>query len=168
MDEEVVMLEEQLAAAHADIEQLQTRLADAEARAGTREAELASLRGALETAQETIAERDASLAARDQELESTRSYLALVEGRSREATARYRDSSLAREPHLPADLVTGETVQEIDEALERARQTVAQVRQHLEQQAQAVRVPAGAPARGSPDLSSLSAAEKIRLGVQQG
>jgi hypothetical protein len=44
---------------------------------------------------------------------------------------------------------------------------VAQVRQHLEQQAQAARVPAGAPARGSPDTSELSASEKIRLGLQK-
>ena len=167
MDEEVVLLEEQLAAAHADIERLQGRLADAEARAGTRESELAAIHGELEAARRETAEREASLASQAEELESTRSYLTLIENRAREATSRYREAALAREPHLPADLVTGETVEEIDEALVRARQTVAQVRQHLEQQAQALRVPAGAPARGSPDLSSLTAAEKIRLGLQQ-
>jgi hypothetical protein len=44
---------------------------------------------------------------------------------------------------------------------------VAQVRQHLEQQALAHRVPTGAPVRAAPDHSGLSSAEKIRLGLQQ-
>ena len=48
-----------------------------------------------------------------------------------------------------------------------ATQTVAQVRQHLEQQAQSLRVPAGAPVRGAPDVSSLTASEKIRAGLKQ-
>ena len=73
---------------------------------------------------------------------------------------------MASEPDLPADLVSGETVSEVDEAAVRARQTVAQVRQHLETQAQALRVPAGAPARGAPDTSAMTPAEKIRLGVR--
>jgi chromosome segregation ATPase len=44
MDEEIVMLEEQLAAAHADIERLQSRVADAESLVETRNEELSSLR----------------------------------------------------------------------------------------------------------------------------
>jgi hypothetical protein len=80
---------------------------------------------------------------------------------------RYREVVLEREPQLPADLVTGDSVGEVDAAVERARQTVARVRQHLDQQAQALRIPAGAPARGSPDVSELSSAEKIRLGLSK-
>ena len=74
---------------------------------------------------------------------------------------------LATQPDLPADLVEGDTVEEVDVAVARARQTVAQIRQHLEQQAQAQRVPAGAPARGGPDPSALTPGEKIRLGLRQ-
>jgi hypothetical protein len=58
-------------------------------------------------------------------------------------------------------------VTQVDAAAERARQTVAQVRQHLEQQANAIRVPAGAPQRSAPDLGDLSPAEKIRLGLSE-
>jgi hypothetical protein len=68
---------------------------------------------------------------------------------------------------LPQELVGGESVAELDEAVSRARQTVAQVRQHLEQQAQSLRVPAGAPVRGGPDVSGLTAGEKIRAGLKQ-
>jgi hypothetical protein len=93
--------------------------------------------------------------------------VAAAEAQGREAAIRYREVALAREPDLPADLVSGESVPEVEASLERARQTVAQVRQHLDQQAQTLRVPTGAPARSEPDFSELSAAEKIRLGLRR-
>jgi hypothetical protein len=165
VDEEVVLLEEQLASAHADIEQLQARLAEAEARATGRDAEAADLRRELEALREDTASRGAAQAL---ELETLGAALIESEAQAREAARRYREAALAHEPDLPADLVDGDTVAAIDEALARARQTVAQVRQHIEQQAQALRVPAGAPVRSAPDTSSLTPAEKIRHGLQQG
>jgi hypothetical protein len=156
VEEEVVLLEEQLAAAHTEIERLQARLADTEtaaAEAGTLRRELAELK--------TRATQQAA------DLESLRAALAEAEAGARAAAARYREAVLGREPQLPADLVSGDTVDAVDESLARARETVAQVRQHLEQEAHALRVPAGAPVRAAPDFSGLSAAEKIRLGLQQ-
>jgi DNA repair exonuclease SbcCD ATPase subunit len=160
VDEEVVMLEEQLATANADIERLQARVADAEAAASTRGEELATLR-------QRVAEQETRLAEYGAELDDTRGAYETQGGQLRDAVARLRQALLEREPHLPGDIVTGETVAELDAAIETARQTVAQVRQHLEQQAQTLRIPAGAPARAGPDVSSLSAAEKIRLGLRQ-
>jgi hypothetical protein len=168
MDEEVVLLEEQLASAHADIERLETRLAEVEAQATTREGEIGGLRRDLAAARGEIAERESVLASHAAEIDSLQALVTETGERARLAASRYRDAVLAHEPHLPADLVSGDTVEAIDEALERARQTVAQVRQHIEQQAQAVRVPAGAPVRTAPDVTALSAAEKIRLGLERG
>jgi multidrug resistance efflux pump len=133
----------------------------------TRDNELIDVRRQLETARNDIAAREAAMETQLAELTSTSGALAEAEARSRDAAARYRDAVLARESDLPADLVSGETVADIDDSLARARQTVAQVRQHIELQAQSQRVPAGAPARGSPDLSSLTPSEKIRRGLQQ-
>jgi chromosome segregation ATPase len=166
MDEEVVLLEEQLAAAHADIERLETRLAEVEAQAATRETEIGGLRRDLEAARGEIAEREAVLASHAAEIDSLHAQVAEADERSRLAAARYREAVLEREPELPADLVGGETVEAVEESLTRARDTVAQVRRHIEEQAQAARVPAGAPVRGAPDLSGLSAAEKIRAGLE--
>lgn len=160
MDEEVILLEEQLAAAHGDIERLQTRVGELEAQSAGRETELVELRRRVEAGEMQLTQRD-------QEIEALHADLEAADARARGDAARYRDAVLAQAPDLPADLVTGDSVAEIDEALVRARQTVAQVRQHLEQQAQALRVPAGAPVRSAPDLSALSASEKIRLGLQQ-
>jgi len=160
MDEEVVLLEEQLTAAQNDIEQLQTQLAEAEARDGTRAAEVSELR-------RQVAVQEESLAAQTVELEDLRAAVTEAQAATREAVQRVRQSILDREPDLPQELVIGETVADLDAAVSQARQTVAQVRQHLEQQAQSLRVPAGAPVRGVPDVSAMTASEKIRAGLKQ-
>jgi chromosome segregation ATPase len=160
MDEEVVLLEEQLAAAQNDIEQLQGQLAEAEARESTRIAEIAELR-------RQISAREESLANQVVELEDLRVSAGESQAQAREAVERVRKAILDREPDLPQELIIGETVAELDASVSQARQTVAQVRQHLEQQAQSLRVPAGAPARGAPDISAMPAAEKIRAGLKQ-
>jgi hypothetical protein len=160
MDEEVVLLEEQVAVLQVDVETLQNRLADAEALAAGRDAELSRDR-------QRLAEREAEDSAYTSEAESLRTAAATAEERERLAAGRYRELLLAREPDLPEDMVEGATVEEIDAAAERARQTVSQVRRRFEAQAQATRVPAGAPARGTTDTSGLSASEKIRLGLRQ-
>jgi chromosome segregation ATPase len=160
MDEEMVLLEEQLTAAQNDIEQLQSKLADAEARESTRVAEVAELR-------RIVAAREESLATQTVELEDLRAAIGEAQTATREAVQRVRQAILDREPELPHELVTGESVADLDAAVLQARQTVAQVRQHLEQQAQSLRVPAGAPVRTAPDTSAMTAAEKIRAGLKQ-
>jgi predicted RNase H-like nuclease (RuvC/YqgF family) len=161
VDEEVVMLEEQLAAAHADIELLQTRLAEAESRDAERAAKDAELKRQISTLEAQLTEQSS-------EVEGLRSTLTNVQEQARDAAQRYRQAVLDREPELPAELVSGGSVSEVDDSVARARETVSQVRLHLEQQAQARRVPAGAPVRGEPDVAELSASEKIRLGLRGG
>jgi hypothetical protein len=161
VDEELVLLEEQLSAAHAEVRRLESRLSEAEARSGALEAGAADLQRRLDAALQDVVARDATIATQE-------SAIIAAADQARNDAGRYRDAVLAREPGLPADLVRGDTVDAIESSLIAARQTVAQVRQHLEQQAQAIRVPAGAPVRAAPDLSGLSSAEKIRLGLQSG
>ncbi len=77
------------------------------------------------------------------------------------AVARYRTHLLAGDPEVPEELVHGETPQEVETSFASARQMVERMKQGLEARATSERVPAGAPVRGRPDLSSLSPAEKI-------
>jgi regulator of replication initiation timing len=167
VEEEVVLLEEQLAAAHADVERLQTQVAEFSARQSRHEAETQELRGQLEASRAEAEAARAQAATQAEELQRLGESMAAADAQGREAVQRYREVMLEREPHLPADLVTGDSIADVDAAVERARQTVAQVKQHLDQQSQSLRVPAGAPARGSPDVSELSSAEKIRLGLSK-
>jgi outer membrane murein-binding lipoprotein Lpp len=166
MDEEVVLLEEQLAAANADIERLQGRVGELEASIAGRDADTNALRAQLTSAQDEASQAQSALSQREDDLETLRQALDSTVADARAAANRYRELLMASEPELPAELVFGETVSEVDEAAVRARQTVAQVRQHLETQAQTLRVPTGAPARGAPDTSAMTPAEKIRLGLR--
>ncbi len=152
-DEELTAVQEELAEARVELERLQVGAADSEARAAQLEAQEAELRHEL-------AQANHEAEAREQELAGLRE-------QTKSSAERYRELVLQQAPELPAELVTGETVEEIDVALERARETVSKVRGHLESQAQAGRVPVGAPARSGPDLSALSPEEKIRFGLNQ-
>ncbi len=166
MEEEIVLLEEQLATAQTDIERLQEALAEATAKASTHESQGAELERQLAALRRELGERDGVMTAHAAEIETLRGAVTAAEERGKAAAGRYRESVLALEPNLPADLVAGDSVEAVDESLDRARQTVARVRQHLEQVAAAQRVPAGAPPRAAPDLGALSPLEKIRAGLE--
>jgi len=95
-----------------------------------------------------------------------------LRGQLREAAAKYREARFAATPDVPEDLVPElATIEEIDREFEAAQRVVGQLREKLEQEAadqkRRTRVPAGAPARRQADVSSLSASEKIRLGLQR-
>jgi chromosome segregation ATPase len=170
-DSEVSELEEQLADARAQMEVLQVTAADAEARATTAREEAKAAAASREEMQTRLAaiegERDAAhgrLAQLESEGEGLR-------GQLREAAVKYREARLASAPDVPQDLVPEmATIEEIDREFESAARVVGQLREKLEKEAaekRPARVPVGAPGRRSQDVSSLSASEKIRLGLQR-
>ncbi len=148
VDPETSALREQLADALAQIDSLQTAVADAEARASTNAERVASLQGELEAAHSESEQLGASL---------------------RESAIKYREARLAAAPHIPADLVRGEALEEIDEQLASAERVVSEMREQIEkeQRQESPPVPVGAPVRRAPDFSGLPATEKIKLGLEQ-
>ena len=90
----------------------------------------------------------------------------------RAATDGYRQARLAAAPSVPPEMVPeSDNILEIDRGLENAERLVNLVRESVQQEllatARQAPIPAGSPARREPDLSSLSAAEKIRVGLQR-
>jgi len=160
MEEEVTALQERIGEMEAEVERLSATAADGEARAAHLEEALQSATADLRGIRGELAQAQTEAQDRGEEVEA-------LQGRLGQAAAKYRDLLLAQAPQVPAELVVGESIEEVEEAMERARRTVAQVRDHLEAQARSERVPAGSPPRGQPDLSALSPAEKIRLGLQR-
>lgn len=108
--------------------------------------------------QARISQLEADISTRDGELVAIKDSLGV-------AVARYRAAVAATASGVPEDLLTGETVEEIDASLERARRIVSRVREQIESETAAGRVPAGAPPRALPDMSALSPAEKIVHGL---
>jgi hypothetical protein len=81
---------------------------------------------------------------------------------------KYRQALLQASPDLPAELVVGNSVEELDRAVAIAKEVVAKVRHQLAAETADHRVPPGAPGRLQPDLSMLSPREKIMAGLAQG
>ena len=159
-EEELAALEERLAEAEAEVERLQTTAADREARAAHLDETLAEAKAELDS-------RDAELAALSDEVAAARSEAEEMRGGLRSAAEKYRQAVLANRAEVPPDLVGGETVEEVDRQLEAALRMVSQLKSHLESQAQAQRVPTGAPARRTPDTAALTPTEKISYGLGQ-
>lgn len=157
---EVTELQERLIEAQAEVERLQAMAADREARAAHLEEVSAGLRRELEEARGAASVSQERVGALEEESNALREGL-------RSAAGRYRELVLASNPELPVEMVTGESVEEVEASIEAARQTVARVREHLENQVEAGRVPTGSPPRSPPDLSGLSAQEKIRFGLER-
>ena len=121
----------------------------AAAEAGEREslqAELAEARGALEREQALRAQAESDLAA---------------------AVESCRRALLAGAPEVPADLVQGGTVAELEASFASAKAMVERVRRQVESEAAQERVPAGAPPRRGVDASALSSQQKILLGLRR-
>jgi len=159
-EEDIAALEERLVEAEAEVERLQTTAAD-------REARTAHLEDTLGQTRAELASRDEELTALRDGLASARSEAEELRAGLRSAAEKYRQAVLASRAEVPPDLVSGDTVEEVDRQLEAALRMVAQLRSHLESQAQAQRVPTGAPARRAPDTTALTPTEKISYGLAQ-
>ena len=174
-----INFEEQLAEAQSQIEALQSSTADAEARSATlqerltdSEAELTRLREAENVAGSRITEAESASESARQELEQTRADLETSRTQLREATVKYRETRLASAPEIPAELVPeSDSLEQIERDFESAQRVVGELRQKIEDDAEAekrsARVPPGSPTRRAPVVSSLSPTEKITLGLQQ-
>ncbi len=147
VDPETIALKEQLTDALAEIDSLQAAVADAEARAATEADRVASVQSEQEAAR----------------AESER-----LSARLRETALKYREARLTAAPHIPADLVPGEELEEIDEQLTAAERVVSEMQERMEKERrqESPPIPAGSPVRRAPDYSGLPAAEKIKLGLQ--
>jgi chromosome segregation ATPase len=134
--------------------------------------EIAALKEAVATLE---ADRDAARAAQQSassEALDLRTSLQAAQAQSRDAVMKYREARLAATPEVPPELVPDSgDISEIDRGMEAALRLVSQIRERAQEDAIAAssvaRVPAGSPPRRAPDLSSLSASEKIRMGLER-
>jgi len=105
------------------------------------------------------------LAARDSQLQTLGETAAALGASLARAVAAYKGMVVRANPGLTPELISGETVDEVDASLERAKGIIASVRKSLQAEYAGARVPAGAPPRTPPDLSSLSPIEKIKHAI---
>jgi SMC interacting uncharacterized protein involved in chromosome segregation len=131
------------------------------------------LLGELKTAGEKIAglekavaEKDAEIATLKQSLEESRRKLEEAKISLAGAVAAYQELAVEANSGLVAEMIKGGTIGEIKQSVEYARALVEKVKQEIGAENARVRVPAGAPQRTVPDLSTLSPREKIKYGME--
>ncbi len=126
-------------------------------RIATLEADLASKTGELATLQ-------TARQATSDELAGTKAAYAY-------AVADFKKLVLASNPLFTADIIWGDTIEDVKASVEKAGVLVSKVKEGLEAQAKAMAqltvVPAGAPARTGASSEGLSTKEKINLGLEQ-
>jgi len=124
--------------------------------------DIAAVRAQLEeeqkaktTLEEAMAEKDTRLAELETALseakqgsEASTAELASVKEARDEAVSKYLGMAKASNPQVPGDMITGETIAEIDAAVEKGKGLVSAVKKTLESETTAAKVPAGAPTRG--------------------
>ncbi|MDP2932028.1 MAG: hypothetical protein Q8O05_05990 [Chloroflexota bacterium] len=132
-------------------------VAELERRLAEQDQALAASDTRLNEAEARTAELEKALAAKDSEMADTRKALA-------GALASYRTLVVRANPDIPEELIAGDSIEAIDQAVAKARSLIARVKQGMEAAAAKSRVPAGAPQR-TLDLSVLSPREKIQYGI---
>jgi len=115
-----------------------------------------------------IAELEASLSEAKQGSEAATAELTRVKEAQAQAVSKYLDAVRLANPAIPRDIITGDTIEEIDASLAKATTIAESVKANLEAQAKEARVPAGAPPRGEISLEGLTPREKIAAGIEQG
>ena len=120
----------------------------------------------------TIARLERAMADKDSEVVALKQATAEAEGKLTDlnnslaqAVASYRAMVVESNPGVLAEMITGDTVDEVNESLKNARVLIDKVRQEMEAEASKTKVPAGAPQRAPLDLSALSPREKIQYAI---
>ena len=124
----------------------------------SREAEIAGLTQAL-------AGKDSEIAAMKQALDEAERKLSDQGKALSQAVAAYKELIIQANPGVLAELITGDTVEEVNESLKNAQALIDRVRQEMEAEASRTRVPAGAPQSAPLDISGLSPREKIQYAI---
>jgi len=114
-----------------------------------------------------LSEAKAEVVSRAKELEASAAELATTKEARDQAVAKYLEMVKASNPTIPEDIISGETIEEIDQSIVKGKTIVEAVRAAMESEAAATKVPAGAPTRGGISLEGMSPREKIAYGIQQ-
>jgi len=115
--------------------------------------------------QETLTARDTETVGLKQTIVESEGKLAQINDSLSRAVASYRELVVTAHPEVPPELITGDSVEVIDESLQSAQALVDKVKQGIEAETAKSRVPAGAPPRAPLDLSVLSPREKIQYAI---
>ncbi len=112
--------------------------------------------------EQVIVEKDGEITSLKEKEAGLGEKLTITENFLVDAVSNYKNIVIKTNPGIPEELIGGDTIEAVDESLEKAKVLVDKVRQGLENEVMLSKIPSGAPERNSPDLSGLSPREKIQ------
>jgi len=148
-----------------ELEQARARITELERLLAQRDKELASRDSRISELENLAADKDGQITALKQSVAELEPKLVGLNDALAQAVASYKAMVIKLNPGVPEELLAGETIGEIDESLANAQTLINMVRQGLEAEIAAARVPTGAPQRSPIDLSALSPREKIQYAI---
>jgi len=162
------LTQEAFGALKEELEAEKAKSADAETRASAQVTEV------TRPLQERIASLELEIKSRDEAIEKhratieekTNGFASLAVERD-SAVKAYSDLVKKSNSLVPGEMITGNSIAEINTSLENAVAIVEQVKKSLEMQSQNDRVPPGSPGRTEPDTGSMSSKEKITFGLNK-
>lgn len=141
------------------------RVAELEGLVAQKDEELAKVNACIAELEESLVTKDSDIAALEQAQVELEERLSTAGESLADATASYKAVVIETNPGVMEELISGDTIEAINESLKKAKDLVGKVRQGLETEISLTRVPAGAPERRAPDLSALSPSEKIQYAM---
>jgi uncharacterized coiled-coil protein SlyX len=136
-----------------------------EARLAEKENELVEKNSRISELEQALASRDDQIADLKQSVANLEQRLTEAEESLSQAISSYRALVIKTNPGIPEEQIVGESIEEIEASLASARALIDRVRQELEAEIAAAKIPAGAPLRTPADLSALSPRDKIQYAI---
>ena len=128
---------------------------------------IAGLERQIAESQQALGEANAHITELEQSLAEAGEKLAQTGDDLSQAVTSYKQVVTALNPEIPDDLISGDSIEAIEASVAQGKKLINRVKQGLEAEIQAVRIPAGAPQRTAPDLSVLSPREKIQYSIRR-
>ena len=128
--------------------------------------ELQSRETAIASLEQALTSKDGEIAALKQSLEEAKQQSVEVAKELSQAVTAYKELTAQANPGLVAEMIQGETIEEINESVKSAKALVERIKQEVGAENARARVPAGAPQRTPPDLAGLTPREKIRYAME--
>ena len=148
-----------------ELDKLKSRLSELEELLTQKEEELASKESRISELETALASKESETSELKQSLVEFNHTIGELKTSLSEATQNYKAQVLAANPDVPEELISGESIEEVNTSLASARELVLKVRKGIEAEISNTRFPAGAPERTPPDLSGLSPREKIQYAI---
>jgi len=146
-------------------EQSEDRVSELEGLIAQKDEELTKANAHIIELEQTVTNLDGEVASLKQAVAESEERLTTINYSLAEAVASYKALVAQSNPEVLEELIAGDTIEAINESLEKAKTLIGRVRQGLETEITAGKVPAGAPIRTPPDLSALSPREKINYAI---